>query len=91
MGLQRNLLKPIRSRVGNGATEPGAVGDRIEQARSIAEAGMATKAMLPLFPIMPAVTLMLQVRSFPAMVMVFLTSPARSDWRGANADSVRAS
>lgn len=53
-------------------------GYRIEQAGSIEESGKASKAMLPLFPIMLAVTLIiliLQVRSIPAMVMVFLTSP----------------
>ncbi|RAR98955.1 efflux RND transporter permease subunit [Cupriavidus alkaliphilus] len=53
-------------------------GYRIEQAGSIEESGKATQAMLPLFPIMLAVTLLiliLQVRSIPAMVMVFLTSP----------------
>ncbi len=53
-------------------------GYRIEQAGSTEESGKATKAMLPLFPIMLAVTLLIlifQVRSIPAMVMVFLTSP----------------
>lgn len=53
-------------------------GYRIEQAGSIEESGKATRAMLPLFPIMLAVTLLIlifQVRSIPAMVMVFLTSP----------------
>ncbi len=53
-------------------------GYRVEQAGSIEESGKATKAMLPLFPIMLAVTLLIlifQVRSIPAMVMVFLTSP----------------
>ncbi|WP_426399742.1 efflux RND transporter permease subunit [Ralstonia sp. R-29] len=53
-------------------------GYRIDQAGSIEESGKATKAMLPLFPIMLAVTLVIlifQVRSIPAMVMVFLTSP----------------
>ena len=53
-------------------------GYRIEQAGSIEESGKATKAMLPLFPIMLALTLLIlifQVRSIPAMVMVFLTSP----------------
>ncbi len=53
-------------------------GYRIEQAGSIEESGKATKAMLPLFPIMLAVTLLIlifQVRSTAAMVMVFLTSP----------------
>ncbi|MBN6110638.1 efflux RND transporter permease subunit [Xanthomonas bonasiae] len=58
-----------------GALAPGY---RIEQAGSIEEAGKATKAMLPLFPIMVALTLLiiiLQVRSIAAMVMVFATSP----------------
>ena len=53
-------------------------GYRIDQAGSIEESGKATTAMLPLFPIMLAATLLiliLQVRSFSAMVMVFLTSP----------------
>ena len=57
-------------------TLPG--GYRIEQAGSIEESAKATKAMLPLFPIMLALTLLiiiLQVRSMSAMVMVFLTSP----------------
>jgi multidrug efflux pump subunit AcrB len=53
-------------------------GYRIEEAGSIEESGKASKAMLPLFPIMLAITLLiiiLQVRSISAMVMVFLTSP----------------
>jgi multidrug efflux pump subunit AcrB len=53
-------------------------GYRIEEAGSIEESGKATKALLPLFPIMIAVTLLiliLQVRSIAAMVMVFATSP----------------
>ncbi|EPP3537929.1 efflux RND transporter permease subunit [Klebsiella variicola] len=53
-------------------------GYRIEQAGSIEESGKATKAMVPLFPIMIAMTLLiiiLQVRSMSAMVMVFLTAP----------------
>ena len=53
-------------------------GYRIDQAGSIEESGKATVAMLPLFPIMLAITLIilvLQVRSISAMVMVFLTSP----------------
>ncbi|MBP1771952.1 MAG: acriflavin resistance protein [Holophagaceae bacterium] len=51
---------------------------RIEQAGSIEESGKANRAMLPLFPIMLAMTLLiiiLQVRSISAMVIVFLTSP----------------
>jgi multidrug efflux pump subunit AcrB len=53
-------------------------GYRIVQAGSIEESEKATKAMLPLFPIMLAATLLIiifQVRSMSAMVMVFLTSP----------------
>ena len=53
-------------------------GYRIEQAGSIEESGKATRAMVPLFPIMLAITLVIiifQVRSISAMVMVFLTSP----------------
>ncbi len=53
-------------------------GYRIEEAGSIEESGKAMKAMLPLFPIMLAITLVIlifQVRSISAMVMVFLTSP----------------
>ena len=53
-------------------------GYRIEQAGAIEESGKAMVAMLPLFPIMLAITLIiliLQVRSIAAMVMVFLTSP----------------
>ncbi len=53
-------------------------GYAIVEAGSIEESGKATVAMLPIFPIMLAVTLLiiiLQVRSMSAMVMVFLTSP----------------
>ena len=63
-------LRPIMDKL------PG--GYRIEQAGSIEESGKATQAMLPLFPIMLAITLLIiifQVRSISAMVMVFLTSP----------------
>jgi len=63
-------LQPIMDKL------PG--GYRIEQAGSIEESGKATEAMLPLFPIMLAITLLIiifQVRSISAMVMVFLTSP----------------
>ncbi|HEX5391643.1 MAG TPA: efflux RND transporter permease subunit, partial [Rhodocyclaceae bacterium] len=63
-------LQPIMDKLPNGY--------RIEQAGSIEESGKATAAMLPLFPIMLAITLIIiifQVRSIPAMVMVFLTSP----------------
>ncbi|WP_202741608.1 efflux RND transporter permease subunit [Acinetobacter calcoaceticus] len=53
-------------------------GYHIIEAGSIEESGKATKAMLPIFPIMLAMTLLiiiLQVRSIAAMIMVFLTSP----------------
>lgn len=53
-------------------------GYHIVEAGSIEESGKATKAMLPIFPIMLAMTLLiiiLQVRSIAAMIMVFLTSP----------------
>jgi multidrug efflux pump subunit AcrB len=53
-------------------------GYRIVQAGAIEESGKAMSAMLPLFPIMLAITLIiliLQVRSISAMVMVFMTSP----------------
>lgn len=53
-------------------------GYSIAEAGSIEESGKATAAMLPLFPIMLAITLLiivLQVRSMAGMVMVFLTSP----------------
>jgi multidrug efflux pump subunit AcrB len=64
------LLQPIMDKLPSGY--------RIEQAGAIEESGKATKAMLPLFPIMLAITLIIiifQVRSISAMVMVFLTSP----------------
>ncbi|SDP13840.1 Multidrug efflux pump subunit AcrB [Rhodoferax sp. OV413] len=63
-------LRPIMDKLPSGY--------RVEEAGSIEESGKATKAMLPLFPIMAAITLLiiiLQVRSISAMVMVFLTSP----------------
>ena len=53
-------------------------GFRIEMAGSIEESGKASQAILPLLPIMIALTLLiiiLQVRSISAMVMVFFTSP----------------
>ncbi|CAI8934599.1 MFS transporter [Pseudomonas sp. IT-P171] len=53
-------------------------GYRIEQAGAVEESDKAGKAILPLFPIMIAMTLLviiLQVRSISAMIMVFLTSP----------------
>jgi len=53
-------------------------GYHIAEAGSIEESGKAMSAMLPIFPIMLAITLLiiiLQVRSISAMIMVFLTSP----------------
>ncbi|TNI91476.1 efflux RND transporter permease subunit [Aeromonas allosaccharophila] len=53
-------------------------GYSIVEAGSIEESGKAMAAMLPIFPIMLAITLLiiiLQVRSIAGMVMVFLTSP----------------
>ena len=53
-------------------------GYRIAEAGAIEESAKASTAMLPLFPIMIAITLIiviLQVRSMSAMVMVLLTSP----------------
>jgi multidrug efflux pump subunit AcrB len=53
-------------------------GYRLEEAGSTEEAGKATKALLPLFPIMLALTLLIiivQVRSMSAMAMVFATAP----------------
>jgi multidrug efflux pump subunit AcrB len=53
-------------------------GYRLAMAGSIEEAGKANAALLPLFPIMLAFTLLIivfQVRSIASMVMVFLTSP----------------
>ena len=53
-------------------------GYKIEMAGSIEEAEKANKALLPIFPIMLLLiltTLIFQVRSFSAMMMVFLTGP----------------
>ena len=53
-------------------------GYRIELAGAIEESGKANKALLPLFPIMIALTLLtiiIQVRSMAAMMMVFATAP----------------
>ncbi|WP_417528813.1 efflux RND transporter permease subunit [Marinomonas shanghaiensis] len=63
-------LQPIINTLPNGY--------RIEEAGSIEESGKAMAAMLPIFPIMLAITLLIiifQVRSISAMIMVFLTSP----------------
>jgi multidrug efflux pump subunit AcrB len=53
-------------------------GYRIEQGGSIEESGKANSALVPLFPIMIALTLItiiFQVRSISAMTMVFATAP----------------
>jgi len=53
-------------------------GYRIEEGGSIEESGKANRALVPLFPIMIALTLItiiLQVRSISAMTMVFATAP----------------
>src|SRR4030095_4854440 len=53
-------------------------GYRIEQGGSIEESGKANRALLPIFPIMIAltlVTIIFQVRSISAMTMVFATAP----------------
>ncbi|BCQ28807.1 efflux RND transporter permease subunit (plasmid) [Caballeronia sp. NK8] len=53
-------------------------GYRIETAGSIEEAGKANAALAPIFPVMILLTLtiiIIQVRSFSAMAMVFLTAP----------------
>ncbi|MBV5294374.1 MAG: efflux RND transporter permease subunit [Curvibacter lanceolatus] len=63
-------LKPIMDKLPSGY--------RLVEAGTIEESGKATVAMLPIFPIMLAATLLiiiLQVRSISGMVMVFLTSP----------------
>lgn len=63
-------LKPIKDALPDGY--------RIDEAGSIEESGKAMVAMLPLFPIMIAVTLLilvLQTGSNSAMAMVFLTAP----------------
>lgn len=63
-------LQPIMAKLPSGY--------HIVEAGSIEESGKATVAMLPIFPIMLAITLLiiiLQVRSIAGMVMVFLTSP----------------
>ena len=53
-------------------------GFRIETGGSIEEAGKANAALAPIFPIMVALTLLviiLQVRSFASLAIVFLTAP----------------
>jgi multidrug efflux pump subunit AcrB len=53
-------------------------GYRIEEGGSIEESGKANRAMAPIFPIMIALTLItiiFQVRSISAMLMVFATAP----------------
>ena len=64
------LLQPILDTLPDGY--------RIEQAGAIEESGKANQAILPLLPIMVALTLLIiivQVRSISAMLMVFLTAP----------------
>ncbi|MCD1598262.1 efflux RND transporter permease subunit [Rheinheimera aquimaris] len=63
-------LQPIIDRLPSGY--------RIDVAGSIEESEKAMVAMLPIFPIMVAITLLIiiiQVRSISAMTMVFLTAP----------------
>ncbi len=63
-------LRPLMARL--------PAGYRIDEAGSIEESGKSMRAMLPIFPIMLATTLLIiifQVRSLAAMTMVFLTSP----------------
>lgn len=53
-------------------------GYRIEEGGSTEESAKATSALVPLFPIIVAITLLIiivQVRSMSAMAMVFLTAP----------------
>ncbi len=53
-------------------------GYRIETGGNIEDSGKANKALLPIFPIMVALTLLVlvvQTRSLSAMTMVFLTAP----------------
>jgi multidrug efflux pump subunit AcrB len=53
-------------------------GYHIDQGGAIEESGKANAALVPIFPLMIALMLLiivLQVRSIPAMVMVFLTGP----------------
>lgn len=68
-----NLLKDLQPVI---ARLPA--GYRIEQGGSIEESGKANRALVPLFPIMIALTLItiiFQVRSISAMMMVFATAP----------------
>jgi multidrug efflux pump subunit AcrB len=69
-GAVKRQLEPVIARLPEGY--------RIVEAGAVEESAKAVDAMLPLFPIMVAVTLLiiiLQVRSIAAMIMVFLTSP----------------
>jgi multidrug efflux pump subunit AcrB len=53
-------------------------GYRIEMGGNIEDSAKANKALLPIFPVMIVLTLLVivvQVRSLPAMFMVFLTAP----------------
>jgi multidrug efflux pump subunit AcrB len=63
-------LEPIIQRLPSGY--------RIDQAGAIEESAKATSALVPIFPIMVGIMLLvviLQVRSIPTMIMVFLTGP----------------
>lgn len=53
-------------------------GYRIEMGGNIEDAGKANRALVPIFPVMVLLTLLvivIQVRSLAAMIMVFLTAP----------------
>jgi len=66
----RKELQPIIAKLPSGY--------RIEEGGSIEESGKANRALVPLFPIMIALTLItiiFQVRSISAMTMVFATAP----------------
>ncbi|WP_298773617.1 efflux RND transporter permease subunit [uncultured Shewanella sp.] len=66
----KEALSPLISQLPNGYV--------IEEGGIIEESNMANNALLPIFPIMIGLTLliiMLQVRSFAAMLMVYLTAP----------------
>ncbi len=81
------LMKPLQPIIDS--LPPGY---RIETAGSIEESGKATRAMVPLFPIMIALTLLiiiLQVRSLSAMVAGFPDRAAGADWRGPDAAAVQ--
>jgi multidrug efflux pump subunit AcrB len=69
-GVVTKQLEPIMQRL--------PAGYHIEEGGSIEESAKATASLVPIFPIMIALMLLIiivQVRSIPAMVMVFLTGP----------------